>query len=97
MIWLLGGINPNEIHQKLKEDSNFEQHFFAYFEDIIQHHLPDIDVIIDSEYEPRLERPPPPPLSSQPMSIEDLYRWRSFMDTEVKKLGKILQQHRCKC
>ena len=30
------------------------------------------------------------------MSIEDLYRWRSFMDTEVKKLGEILQRHRCK-
>lgn len=25
LIWLLGGVNPNKIHQRLKEDSNFEQ------------------------------------------------------------------------
>ena len=95
LIWLLGGLNPNEIHRRLKDDAEFEHRFFSYFEDIIQHHLPDVDVLIDAAYEPRVERPPIPP-SSKKMSSHDLYEWRSFMETEVKKLGELLQRHKCK-
>ena len=96
LIWLIGGLNPNEIHQLLKEDSDFKRRFFNYFEDIIHHHLPDQDVVIDASYEPRVERPPAPPSSSGKMSVQDIYNWHSFMETEVKKLGEVLQRHRCK-
>ena len=69
--------------------------FFAFFEDIIHHHLPDIDVTIDSNYEPRVERPPSPPQCSS-IPSKELYEWQSFMQTEVKKLGEALQRHKCK-
>ena len=96
LIWMLGGLNPNEIHRLLKEDSEFKHRFFSYFEDIIQHHLPDLDIVIDATYEPRVERPPLPPSSFKEMTSQDIYDWRSFMETEVKKLGEVLQRHRCK-
>ena len=87
LIWLLGGVNPNETHKRLKEDSEFHDRFFAFFNDIIQHDLPDVDVSIDSNYEPRVERPPPPPKSSS-IPLKQMYEWQSFMQTEVKKIGR---------
>ena len=96
LIWLLGGLNPNEIHRRLKEDSEYKHHFFAYFEDIIQHHLPDVDILIDATYKPQVERPPSPPMPSKKMSTHDLYKWQSFMESEAKKLGEVLQHHKCK-
>ena len=95
LIWLLGGLNPNDIHRKLKEDLDFKTRFFSFFEDIIQHDLPDIDVVIDPMYEPRVERPPLPPKLSPTTSVETLREWQLFMETEVKKLGEALQRHRC--
>ena len=98
LIWLLGGLNPNDIHQRLKEDAAFKTRFFAFFEDIIQHDLPDVDVIMDPTYEPRVERPPFPPKPSitHPECTQALHEWQMFMDSEVKKLGEVLQHHKCK-
>jgi hypothetical protein len=31
LIWLLGGLNPNDIHRRLKEDSDFQHRFFCIF------------------------------------------------------------------
>ena len=95
LIWLIGGCNPNEIHHRFKEEPGFEKRFFDYFEDIIWHHLPDVDVEIDSNYEPRIERPPVPPSTSD-ISPHALKEWHSFMESEVKKLGEALQRHVCK-
>jgi hypothetical protein len=95
LIWLLGGLNPNDIHKRLKEDTEFASRFFAFFDDIIQHDLPDVEIPIDPTYEPRVERPPSPPESGS-ISPEKIYEWRSFMQTEVKKLGEALQRHKCK-
>ena len=91
LIWLLGGLNPNQIHQRLKNDLEFKNRFFKFFEDIIQHHLPDVDIAVDTAYEPRVERPPSPPTVSPNISARELYEWRMFMESEVKKLGEILQ------
>ena len=96
LIWLLGGLNPKEIHKRLKEDSEFQSRFFAYFEDIIQHELPNIEIDVDPTYEPRIERPPPPPKFSSLLTEKDLQEWQSFMQNEVKQLGEILQRHKCK-
>ncbi|KAG1761818.1 hypothetical protein EDD22DRAFT_736177, partial [Suillus occidentalis] len=52
LIWLEGACNPSDMHVKLR-DVKFQQRFFAFFEDIIHHHLPDIEVDIDPKYEPR--------------------------------------------
>ena len=96
LIWLLGGLNPNDIHERLKEDHEFEKRFFSFFEDIIQHELPDVDIDIDSTFEPRVQRPPSPPSSSTPIPAERLRDWRLFMESEVKKLGEVLQRHNCR-
>jgi len=96
LIWLLGGSNPNEIHRRLREEPGFELRFFDYFEDIIQHHLPDVEISTDKHYEPRVERPPVPPRSVTGISAQTLHEWHMFMESEVKKLGEVLQRHSCK-
>lgn len=96
LIWLVGGLNPSDIHEKLKQDINFERRLFSYFEDIISHHFPDVDITFDNKYEPRKECPPQPP----PFPLEKKNSmsnvWKSFMDTEVKILGEHLQRHKCR-
>ena len=37
LIWLVWGLNPADIHTKLKQDKIFEKYLFSFFEDIIQH------------------------------------------------------------
>ena len=96
LIWLLGGLNLNDIHCRLKEEPEFERGFFRYFENIIEHHLPDVDVTFGANYEPRAERPPSPPESTSGISAQDLHEWHIFMESEVKKLGEVLQRHKCK-
>jgi hypothetical protein len=54
LIWLDGGSNPTDIHQKL-QDSSFQARFFDFFEDIIHHHLPDILAELDLKFDPRVE------------------------------------------
>lgn len=86
VIWLRGGLNPSELHQKLAESVDFQKQFFDFFEDIIHHHLPDIDVSVDPGFDPRTQRPPLP-------SDED---WDSIFASEVKKCGEFLQRHFCR-
>jgi len=62
LIWLLGGSNPNEIHRRLREEPGFELRFFVIFEDIIQHHLPDVEISTENTMT-SVERPPVPPRS----------------------------------
>jgi len=95
LLWLLGGLNPTELHRQLKEDSGFKKHFFDFFEDTIHHHLPEIEGNVDPAFEPRVERPILPPTSKNP-AIEGLKTWESAFVTEIKKCGEILQCHVCK-
>jgi hypothetical protein len=60
LLWLQGGSNPSVIHQQLHDEA-FPKKFFAFFNDIIHHHLPDVEIVVDSKFEPRIERPPRPP------------------------------------
>jgi len=93
LLWLKGGMNPSEIHCQLR-DEDFQQRFFAFFDDIIYHHLPDIEVSIDPMFEPRVERPPRPPssdLTDGKLSDIALGQWKSVFLTEVKKCGEALQ------
>ena len=93
LIWLVGGLNPADIHTKLKQDKIFEKHLFSFFEDIIQHHLPNVELTIDKNYEPHIECPPHPPKYHPDMNLKVLEDWDIFMDSEVKILGEILQYH----
>lgn len=93
LIWLVGGMNPKDIHTKLKEDGEFKTRFFAFFEDIIYHHLPNVETsAAGKNFEPRVERPPVPPTPHSTAARE----WNIFMQTEVKKLGEVLQRHTCR-
>ena len=95
MIWLLGGCNPTDLHKKLK-DPDYERKFFAFFESIIRHDLPNIEVTIDSDYEPRIQRPPVPPNPTDKNPIEILNEWDVVFATEVKMCGEVLQRHVCR-
>ena len=93
LLWLKGGANPAEIHCQL-HDEDFQKCFFAFFKNIIQHHLPDIEVPPDPKFEPRIERPPRPPACDGASEVE-LKEWESVFLTEVKKCGEALQRHQC--
>lgn len=98
LIWLEGACNPSDMHVKLR-DVEFQQHFFAFFEDVIHHHLPDIEVDIDPKYEPRVERPPQPPLDllcdDQPQT-QIVKEWESTFTSQIKQCGEALQRHACR-
>jgi hypothetical protein len=100
LIWLIGGINPSDLHACLTDNIQYQKKFFDYFDSIIHHHLPDIEVDVPSNYEPRVERPPIPPsptvlFQSDKSAIDILNEWESVFITEVKKCGEILQRHVC--
>ena len=73
LLWLIGCSNPNEIHKWLKEEHGFDQHFFDFFKSIIEHHLPEVEVSVDKDYESRVERPPIPPVSTSGTSAQSLH------------------------
>ena len=95
LLWLLGGLNPAEIHSRMCNDDDFQKRFFAFFEDMIHHHLPEIDAIeVDKSFEPRTERPPqPPPLDA---TLEMLNEWESVFCSQIKMCGEVLQRHECR-
>ena len=87
LIWLDGGMNPKDIHEKMKADPAWQKQFFDFFEDVTQHHAPDLDFQMDPKFEPRTQRPPDP---SSTMFDEEF-------DAEVKKCADILQKHSQPC
>jgi len=93
VIWLVGGINPSELHERMTNNPEYQTQFFEFFDDIIHHHLPDIECEIARDWDPRIERPPPPPLVSTNIPIDILNSWNSVFLTEIKKCGEKLQRH----
>ena len=49
-------------------DVEYQKQFFSFFDDIIWHHLPDIEMEVDKKYEPCIECPPCPPEHDMPLS-----------------------------
>lgn len=103
LLWLRGGLNPSEVHRRMKDDKEFEARFFSFFEDIIKHDLPNVEV--PSDFNPRSYRPatelPPAPLLAEDASLDDLERmvrqWDTVFETEIKLCGESLQRHPDKC
>jgi hypothetical protein len=93
LLWLLGGLNPAEVHRRMHDD-DFQERFFAYFEDVIHHHLPEIEMDVDKSFEPRVERPPKPPPPDA--TLQMLNEWESVFCTQIKMCGEILQRHSCR-
>jgi hypothetical protein len=87
---LEGAPNLSELHRRLHED-DYQRRFFAFFEDIIYHHLPDVEVDIDLKFEPRVEQPPHSPSPG----IEHSKEWKSTFVTQVKQCEEALQCHTC--
>ncbi|KDQ06455.1 hypothetical protein BOTBODRAFT_121485, partial [Botryobasidium botryosum FD-172 SS1] len=94
IIWLLGGINPSEVHSKMASDPLFQKNFFQFFESIIHHHLPEMDLAPDPESEPRTQRPPKP-FTDEVGGIKD-EDWKEIFNSEIKLCGEALQRHTCR-
>ena len=92
LIWLAGGLNPSDVHQCLL-DKSYQEQFFSFFDDIIWHHLPDIELHVEKSFEPHIQRPPAPPNPNDPLHVTK--EWNLVMVTEIKKCGEILQHHVC--
>jgi len=89
LLWLAGGLNPSDVHAKMKADTSGEwkQRFFNFFDDIIKHRLPDTGDVVDPAFEPRAQRPPDPTHPD----------FEAEFNAEVKKCGEILQRHSVPC
>lgn len=103
LLWLEGGLNPTEVHDRMKKDVNFQERFFDFFESIIKHELPNVDVppgFDGKKYTPATEMPPPPlrPLnkSESEWDEDEFDAWHSCLDNEVRMCGEALQRHSCK-
>ena len=95
LLWLLGALNPADLHDKLKSTPGFDHKVFYFFKEIIKHHLPEIEFNIDKEFEPCSECPhhaPPPPESCEMFDIDE---WKVGFETDVNKCGEKLQWHEC--
>jgi len=95
LIWLEGGLNPSDLHERLRHDADFQERFFAYFEDVIHHHVPEIEEEVDPTFEPRVQRPPAPPCGPDDSS-RALQDWDVTFKTEIKRCGEALQRHTCR-
>ena len=91
LIWVLGGLNPTEIHSKLAKHDDFERRFFAYFEAISWHHFPDVDYIHDPHFKPHTQRPSNIP--SLTANENEKKEWDDNFIYEIKACGEILQRH----
>lgn len=102
LLWLEGGLNPSEVHSKMKEDDSFRNRFFAFFKDVVRHQLPDVDV--PPGFDPRTYKPgtelPPAPLSllnvGEDRDENEIWNWEAEFETEVKLCGEALQRHHCR-
>lgn len=103
VINLKGSLNPTELHNTLKGNPVYQEKYFSFFEDVIQHHLPDVP--LDSKHEmitdPRCERPPRPPdpllKESNPILYDEQLRvfYQELSDEEIKRCGERMQRHQC--
>jgi hypothetical protein len=75
-------------------DTKFQTQFFRFFEDVIHHHLPNVEDSIDSTFEPQVQRPPRP-LNSTLYSSDLKKDWDNVLMSEIQHCGEVLQHHTC--
>ncbi len=93
LIWLLGGINPSDLHTRLHGDIEFETRFFSFFENICCHSFPEVDYARNTNFEPHVQRPPDVPHN---MSDKEMKEWNDDFVYEIKTCGEVLQRHFCR-
>ena len=81
LLWLNGGHNPTEVHKRLL-DIEYQKQFLSFFDDIIWHHLSDIEIKVNKSFEPHIEQPPCPAKYDAPLHI--IEEWDSVFVTEIK-------------
>ncbi|KAE8222469.1 hypothetical protein CF326_g8372, partial [Tilletia indica] len=64
LIWLEGGINPGDLRNLMKTDTEFRQRYLAFFDDLIVHELPPLAESTGEETSARDIRRQLPPLPS---------------------------------
>jgi hypothetical protein len=101
LLWLKDGLNPSQIHSRMKLDPKFKQDFFNFFDDTIQYHLPDVDVNEDElkgpDCEPRVEHPvAPPPVDFDITQRFDINTWTYQHMADLKRCGEKFQRHGCR-
>jgi hypothetical protein len=76
LIWLCGGLGLIDLHDELRGNDKFKKCHFEFFENIIHHHLPDMDTAFDRRVEYQFQRPPLPPSTSEymPEQAKDLMK-----------------------
>lgn len=87
LIWLDGGLNPSDVHERMKKEPEWQKQFFDFFEDIIKHHLPETDDEPTPNRELRAERPPHPDHADFDQEIL----------SDIKLLGEQVQRHDDPC
>jgi Helitron helicase-like domain at N-terminus/AAA domain len=85
VIWLTGGLNPCEVHERLEHDEEFKLRFFSFWEAVIKHDAPYPDMHVEPDFEPRTQRPPP-------ITEDD---WDATFQLDVKRCAEKLQRHTC--
>ncbi|KAE8228524.1 hypothetical protein CF326_g6539 [Tilletia indica] len=90
LLWLEGGLNPSVLRAKMRSDEDFQQRYFAFFDDLLRHGYPDGDTGAQEQPEttsraPRQERPPSP---ADPTYRDDFHCDHHLLAHEV-------QLHRC--
>ncbi|KAF5367252.1 hypothetical protein D9757_011692 [Collybiopsis confluens] len=81
----------------MRECEDFRNRFFTFFNGIIYHELPNLDIDTEQHDEPRVEMPPHPPISEDPeLGAISLEEWKILFQYEHKRIGERLQRHKCK-
>ena len=86
LIWLDGGLNPSDVHQKMRESSEWTEKYFRYWEDVIYHHVPEAEGEVPKNFEPRTQRPLNP----------EHPNFGSEFVQDVRNCAEILQKHVCR-
>ncbi len=92
LIILLGGLNPSDVHHRLDDTEEFQNRFFAFYEDIIHHDLPE-DVYFNPKGKLKTERPISIPDEAD-CSPEVIVDFKRQFQEEVKYCRELLQRHR---
>ncbi|KAE8231451.1 hypothetical protein CF326_g3538 [Tilletia indica] len=89
LLWLEGGLNPSVLRERMQADAGFQERYFQFFDQILQHGYPTTD---DKQSEPeptkRKPRQERPPLPSDP-------EYRAAFEEDHHLLAHEVQRHRC--
>ncbi|KAE8228546.1 hypothetical protein CF326_g6517 [Tilletia indica] len=99
LLWLEGGINPGDLRQKLGRDSDFQQRYLGFLDDLIYHHLPPKvpgscnDAVnaesTTQELNTSTAREEVAPDPADP-------KYSELFQEDHRRLGEILQRHKCR-